>query len=101
MTLKLIRWCLARLIAVGEPSLALAHPVPAAQMVGPVTDDIGVIKTPAGALIQIGGDRMMAGADTPLGLDSKRGLDIATSDIGGKLLGNPIKFDAGDDLPSA
>jgi len=44
---------------------------------------------------------VMSGADTALGLDSKRGVDIAIADIGNKLLGHPVKFNAEDDLCSA
>ncbi len=101
MTYTVIRWCLARAVVVGWLVSLLAHPLSAAQTLGPVTDDIGVIKIPAGAPIQIGGYWVMSGADTALGLDSKRGVDIAIADIGNKLLGHPIKFNAEDDLCSA
>jgi branched-chain amino acid transport system substrate-binding protein len=71
-------------------ALLLSHPLYAAQTVGPVTDDIGVIKIPKGAPIQIGGYWVISGPDTALGLDSKRGAEIAFADIGNKLLGHPI-----------
>lgn len=74
-----------------------ARPVIAAQTVGPVTDDIGVIRVPKGAPIQIGGYWVLSGADTALGLDSKRGAELAIKDAGGKLLGHPIKFNVEDD----
>jgi hypothetical protein len=55
MTYTVIRWCLARAVVVGWLVSLLAHPLSAAQTLGPVTDDIGVIKIPAGGPIQIGG----------------------------------------------
>jgi branched-chain amino acid transport system substrate-binding protein len=81
--------------------LLLSHPLFAAQTVGPVTDDIGVIKIPKGAPIQIGGYWVISGPDTALGLDSKRGAEIALADIGNKLLGHPIKFQVEDDQCNA
>jgi branched-chain amino acid transport system substrate-binding protein len=79
----------------------MPDPLRAAQTIGPVTDPIGVIKIQAGAPIQIGGYWVLSGADTALGLDSKRGAEIAAADIGGKLLGHPIKLNVEDDLCSA
>jgi hypothetical protein len=45
MIVAMLRRCLARTVLVGLV-LVLAHPLYAAQTVGPVTDDIGVIKIP-------------------------------------------------------
>ena len=100
MTFVISRWCLARAVIVGL-LLLLAHPLFAAQTVGPVTDEIGVIKVAKGAPIQIGGYWVLSGADTSLGLDGKRGAEIAFADIGNKLLGHPIKFTVEDDLCNA
>ena len=69
-----------------------------AATVGPVTDDLGVVRIAKGAPIQIGGYWVLSGADTALGLDEKRGVEIAFDDIGNKLLGHPIKFNVEDDL---
>ncbi len=80
--------------------LAVAHAATAAT-VGPVTDDLGVVKIAKGAPIQIGGYWVLSGADTSLGLDGKRGAEIAFADIGNKLLGHPIKFTVEDDLCNA
>src|SRR5271154_5167420 len=66
----------------------------AAETVGPVTDEIGVLVIPKGAPIQIGGYWVLSGADAALGLDQKRAVEIAIKDIGGKLVGHPIKFNA-------
>jgi len=75
--------------------------VQAAQTVGPVTDDLGVIKIPKGAPIQIGGYWVLSGPDTAMGVDSKRGAEIAFGEIGNKLLGHPIKFQVEDDTCNA
>jgi branched-chain amino acid transport system substrate-binding protein len=82
-------------------ALLLAHPLYAAQTVGPVTDDIGVIKIPKGAPIQIGGYWVISGPDTAMGVDSKRGAEIAFGEVGNKLLGHPIKFQVEDDMCNA
>ena len=63
-----------------------------AETVGPVTDELGVIKIPKGAPIQIGGYWTISGPDTALGLDQKRGAEIAMDDWGNKVVGHKIKF---------
>ena len=44
---------------------------------------------------------MLSGPDTALGFDEKRGVEIAIKDIGGNLLGHPIKLNAEDDQCNA
>lgn len=73
----------------------------AAETLGPVTDEIGVVRIPKGAPIQIGGYWVLSGADAALGTDEKRAVEIAVNDRGGKLLGRPIKLDVEDSLCSA
>ena len=51
--------------------LSIAYTASAAT-VGPVTDDLGVIRIAKGAPIQIGAYWVLSGADTALGLDEKR-----------------------------
>ena len=63
---------------------------------GPVTDDIGVLVIPKGAPIVLGGYWVMSGADSALGIDQKRGVELAIKDHGGSLLGHPIKLIAED-----
>src|SRR6516165_4581329 len=87
-------------LCVATALFALAHSASAAT-VGPVTDDIGVIRIAKGAPIQIGGYWVLSGPDTSLGLDGKRGAEIAFADIGNKLLGHPIKFNVEDDQCNA
>src|SRR6266567_3127177 len=75
-----------------------AAPTMAVQTLGPVTDEIGVIRIPKGAPIQIGGSWVLSGPDTASGLDQKRGAEIAFKQLGGKLLDHPLKLNAEDDL---
>jgi branched-chain amino acid transport system substrate-binding protein len=81
-------------VAVGL--VATAHAASAAT-VGPVTDPMGVIRIAKGAPIQIGAYWVLSGADTALGQDEKRGVEIAFKDVGGKVLGHPLKLNAEDD----
>ena len=78
-------------------ALLCVSQVATAATVGPVTDDLGVIRIAKGAPIQIGAYWVLSGADTALGLDEKRGVEIAFKDMGGKLLGHPLKLNAEDD----
>src|SRR5665213_3123152 len=86
--------------AIAAAGLMVALPAMAAT-VGPVTDDLGVVRVPKGAPIQIGGIWVISGADTALGLDEKRGVEIAFKDLGGKLMGHPLKLNTEDDQCNA
>lgn len=90
--LDMVRPGLAALAA----ALLLSAPLAQAETRGPVTDPIGVIRVPKGAPIVIGGYWVLSGPDTALGLDEERGVKVAIADLGGKLLGHPIKLDAED-----
>jgi branched-chain amino acid transport system substrate-binding protein len=81
-------------------SLFVRH-AEAAQTLGPVTDDIGVIRIPKGAPVQIGAYWVLSGADTALGVDSRRGAELAFKDVGSTILGHPIKFNVEDDQCNA
>ncbi len=59
-------------------------------------DKIGVIKLKSGQPIHIACWMVIAGPDASLGTDTKRGVEIAIDDKGGKLLGHPIKMTAQD-----
>ena len=67
-----------------------------AETVGPVTDPLGVVKIPKGAPIHIGGYWTLSGPDVNLGLDQKRGAEIAMDDHWNMAAGHPIKFYAED-----
>lgn len=77
------------LIIAGGPYFVPAAP---AATVGPVTDPVGVVKIAKGAPLTIAYWMVVAGPDASLGTDTKRGVEIAIDDRGGKLLGHPIKL---------
>jgi branched-chain amino acid transport system substrate-binding protein len=59
-------------------------------------DKIGVIKIKKGQPIHIACWMVVAGSDASLGTDTKRGVEIAIADKGGKLLGHPLKLTVQD-----
>lgn len=63
-----------------------------AETVGPVTDDVGVVKIPKGQPILIGALLVLSGPDLSLGLDASRGAEIAFDDHKNVLVGHPIKY---------
>ncbi len=63
-----------------------------AETVGPVTDDVGVVKIPKGQPILIGALLVLSGPDLSLGLDASRGAEIAFDDHKNMLVGHPIKY---------
>jgi branched-chain amino acid transport system substrate-binding protein len=69
----------------------------AAETKGPVTDELGVVEIPKDAPIVVGGYWVISGPDTALGLDSKRGVEIAFDDIGNKIAGHAIQLVVEDD----
>jgi branched-chain amino acid transport system substrate-binding protein len=60
-------------------------------------DKLGIIKIKPGDPIHIGVWFVVAGPDASLGIDTKRGVEIARDDKGGKLLGHPIKLTVQDE----
>jgi branched-chain amino acid transport system substrate-binding protein len=95
---RLQLWGCAALAVTALAAVPLAE---AKETKGPVTDDIGVLVIPKGAPIQIGGYWVLSGPDTALGTDQKRAVEVAIKDVGGKLVGHPIKFNAEDGLCNA
>jgi branched-chain amino acid transport system substrate-binding protein len=85
-----------RLILSTSAALALtalaAAPAFAAETKGPVTDPLGVVAIPKGAPLEFGGYWVMSGPDSALGIDEKRGVELAIKDGGGTLLGHPIEL---------
>jgi branched-chain amino acid transport system substrate-binding protein len=59
-------------------------------------DKIGVVKIKKGDPIHIACWMVVAGPDASLGTDTKRGVEIAVDDVGGKLLGRAIKITTQD-----
>jgi len=68
---------LALLLAVGY-----FVPTTPAATVGPVTDQIGVVRVNAGQPITIAYWLVVAGPDASLGIDSRRGIELAMADKG-------------------
>ena len=66
-----------------------------------VDDPIRVVKVADGQPIVIGVYEVMSGPDTALGLDQWRGIQVAADDVGGKILGHPIRFLVEDEACSA
>jgi branched-chain amino acid transport system substrate-binding protein len=84
--------CSRALVAAFAAGLLVTSAAEAAVTKGPVTDEIGVLVVPKGAPIVLGSYWVMSGADSALGIDEKRGAEIAIKDHGGSLLGHPIKL---------
>ena len=62
----------------------------------PPTDPIGCVAIKKGQPIHIAYWMVVAGGDSSLGIDTRRGVEIAIQDKGGKLLGYPIKLSGQD-----
>lgn len=77
-------------------SLLLAACAPAAPAFTPPTDAIGVVTIPPGEPIHIAYWLVVVGPDASLGEDSKRGIEIAIDDRGGKLLDRDIRLTGED-----
>lgn len=78
--------------AVLMAAAALAGADARAETLGPVSDDLGVLKVPAGSPITIGFYGSMSGPDTNQGIDEQRGIAIAVKDVGGTIAGLPVKL---------
>ena len=87
----------ASIVAAG----ALASSAALAVKVGPVEDPIRVVKIPKDQPIAIGVYEVLSGSDVALGLDQYRAIQVAVDDLGGKLLGHPIKLVVEDEGCSA
>ena len=59
-------------------------------------DPLGVVTIKKGQPIHIAYWMVVAGPDASLGIDTRRGVEIAIQDKGGKLLGHPIKLSGQD-----
>jgi len=60
------------------------------------SDPLGVVTIPPGEPIHIAYWGVLSGADASLGEDSKRGVEIAIADKGGKLLGRDVRLTTED-----
>ncbi len=64
----------------------------------PPPDDLGVVTIPAGEPIHVAYWGVLSGADSTLGTDSQRGVEIAIDDRDGKLLDHDIRLTTEDGL---
>jgi branched-chain amino acid transport system substrate-binding protein len=86
---KLCFWVFGGMFAVQLFTYTTAQ---AAVTKGPVTDEIDVLMIPKGAPIEVGGYWVLSGPDSALGIDQKRGVELAIKDQGRVLLGHPLKL---------
>ena len=87
-----MRWARSTVVATMAAAGVLATSAAWAVKVGPVEDPIRVVKIAKGQPLVIGGYFVMSGADSAVGVDQRRGAEIAIDDLGGTFLGHPIKF---------
>jgi len=71
-----------------------------AETKGPVTDPNGVVEIADGAPIQIGSFLSLTGADAALGIDARRGIEIAMDAIASSYKGHPIEVSFEDETCS-
>ena len=62
----------------------------------PPKDPIGCVAIKKGQPIHIAYWMVVAGPDASLGIDTRRGVELAMADKGGKLMGYPIKLSGQD-----
>lgn len=87
------------LLAIASLILAACQPAaPTAEPFTPPTDELGVVTIPSGEPIHIAYWGVLSGADATLGEDSKRGVEIAIDDRGGKVLGRDVRLTTEDGL---
>ncbi len=84
------------LIAIAMAAVACAPAATPTPAFTPPSDALGVVKVGSSDPIHIAYMLVVAGADGSLGIDSRRGIEIAIDDKGGKLLDHTIKLDGQD-----
>jgi branched-chain amino acid transport system substrate-binding protein len=91
--IRFFRTIACGLVFAGVTVVTLTCPAEvSAETLGPVTDDVGVVKIPKGQPILIGALLVLSGPDLALGTDASRGAEIAFEEKKGMLLGHPIKY---------
>ena len=91
MTIPLHRGLMRGFAAGCLAATMLASPL-RAETLGPVTDDVGVLKVAKGQPILIGALLVLSGPDLSLGVDASRGAQIAFDDHKNMLVGHPIRY---------
>lgn len=87
-----LRRAIAHGLALASMTTVMMTSPPSAETLGPVTDDVGVVKIPKGQPILIGALLVLSGPDLALGVDASRGAEVAFDDKKGLLLGHAIKY---------
>jgi branched-chain amino acid transport system substrate-binding protein len=77
--------------------LVVGFSVMSTAQAAPPKDPLGVVTIKKGQPVHIAYWMVVAGPDASLGEDTKRGVEIAIQDKGGKLLGHPIKLTGQDE----
>jgi branched-chain amino acid transport system substrate-binding protein len=80
----------ALLLVVGFTFMSIAQ-------AAPPKDPLGCVAIKKGQPIHIAYWMVIAGADASLGIDTRRGVELAMADKGGKLMGYPIKLSGQDE----
>ncbi len=93
MSHRSIAACLCAVLVLGLAAAAGAA--------APPKDPLGVVTIKKGQPIHVAYWLVVAGSDASLGIDIRRGVEIAIQDKGGKLLGHPIKLSGQDEGCSA
>jgi branched-chain amino acid transport system substrate-binding protein len=76
--------------------LVVGFTVMSTAQAAPPKDPLGVVTIKAGQPIHVAYWMVVAGPDASLGTDTKRGVELAIADKGGKLLGHSIKLSGQD-----
>jgi branched-chain amino acid transport system substrate-binding protein len=97
----LVRSLSLRGVGLAMTACCVAGTACAGQSLGPVTDEIGVVRVPKGSPIVIGGYWVIAGPDAAYGIDQQRGAQVALRDHQDKIAGHPARLTVEDDACSA
>lgn len=87
-------------VATEEP-METEEPAAPEEPMAECSDAIGCVTIAAGDPVHIAYALVVAGPNETLGIDSRNGIEIAIEDIGGEIMGHPVKFDGQDSGCSA
>jgi branched-chain amino acid transport system substrate-binding protein len=94
-------WRIKSVLLVGLAFLAPSTNLVHAETKGPVTDEIGVIEVAKGAPITVGHYWVISGADSSLGIDSQRGVELGFDSVNNTVAGHPVQLVLEDEGCSA
>ena len=94
-------WRIKSTLLVGLAFLASSTNLVHAETKGPVTDEIGVIEVAKGAPITVGHYWVISGADSSLGIDSQRGVELGFDSVNNTVAGHPVQLVLEDEGCSA